>query len=126
MDLYHGRSIARLEAENVDLRRQLAEARQQRDSHDGYIAEDIYDLVLGAAHQAEADLADCRRSRWHHNPDAPPEHFCPDCDQQVADLAAARADAEKAWALVEEAKACPVGHAWLLKYEQAKREKETR
>src|ERR1017187_7254294 len=25
--------------------------------------------------------------RWHHSPDAPPEHFCEDCDRAVAEIA---------------------------------------
>lgn len=28
----------------------------------------------------QAMLTDARRARWHHSPDAPPEHFCEDCD----------------------------------------------
>lgn len=33
--------------------------------------------------------------RWHHSPDAPPEHFCGDCDRLVRERDAARADADR-------------------------------
>ena len=29
-------------------------------------------------------------TRWHHSPDAPPEHFCADCDEQRAEIARLR------------------------------------
>lgn len=29
--------------------------------------------------------------RWHHSPDAPPEHFCEDCDRLARDAAVGRA-----------------------------------
>jgi hypothetical protein len=29
--------------------------------------------------------------RWHHSPDAPPEHFCADCDDQAVTIAVLRA-----------------------------------
>lgn len=32
------------------------------------------------------ELVECRRTRWHHSPDAPPEHFCEDCDSQQAEI----------------------------------------
>lgn len=38
----------------------------------------------------EAEIADLRRSRWHHNPEAPPEHFCEDCDHRETELARLR------------------------------------
>lgn len=99
--------------------------------------------------------ADLRRSRWHHNPDAPPEHFCDACDdlakalaeaqkergaahaevQRWADLMsvrererdAVRADAEKARALAEEHSHHPTTGQVVYPphVEQAKREKET-
>jgi hypothetical protein len=37
------------------------------------------------------ELAECRKNRWHHSSDAPPEHFCDECDFQRKIEEAARA-----------------------------------
>lgn len=48
--------------------------------------------------QAFAFLDAARVGKWHHDPDAPPEHFCEDCDRVVRQLGLAviERDAERA------------------------------
>ncbi len=41
---------------------------------------------------AREQLKEAKRTRWHHSPDAPPEHICYDCDLQREQLKQAERD----------------------------------
>mgnify|MGYP001569824856 CR=1 FL=1 len=81
------------ETENADLRRQLVETQAAERA-----ATADYGGNVSLNLRIEELEDEARRIRWHHNPDAPPEHFCDDCAalRRLVEEAQARANRKRA------------------------------